>query len=284
MSICICSIGKNENLYIREFVEYYIKLGVDKIFIYDNNDINGEKFETILSDFIKINFVEIIDVRGLSSIQIPIYNYCYRKNYELYNWIGFIDFDEYLFIEDEESIKNYFYDEKFNKCQTIFFNWRMYGDNNLIKFDNRNLLERFPNPASFFDQGKSFVRGNIKDLIIPTTHIPGINVFNFCNSNGKLIYPRNFFEHKFEKKPKAFIKHFYTKTAEEFCGKIKRGNAHFHKNHKNYQGSISLKINLFFKINKMTDEKVNILENCTKIKINKNQYKSFFQRIFSIFF
>ena len=52
----------------------------------------------------------------------------------------------------------------------------MYGDNNLIKFDNRNLLERFPNPASFFYQGKSFVRGNIKDLIIPTTHIPGINV------------------------------------------------------------------------------------------------------------
>ena len=32
-----------ENKYIREFVEFYEKHGVDKIFLYDNNDIDGEK-------------------------------------------------------------------------------------------------------------------------------------------------------------------------------------------------------------------------------------------------
>ena len=48
-TICICSIGKNENLYAREFVEYYLNLGVDKLIIYDNNDINGEKFESVLN-------------------------------------------------------------------------------------------------------------------------------------------------------------------------------------------------------------------------------------------
>ena len=51
--ICICSIGKNENLYAKEFVEHYKSIGIDKIFIYDNNDIQGESFETILSDYIK---------------------------------------------------------------------------------------------------------------------------------------------------------------------------------------------------------------------------------------
>jgi len=108
-NICICSIGKNENLYVREFVEYYFNLGIDKIFIYDNNDINGEKFENVLMDFIQNNFVEIIDVRGLSSIQIPIYNYCYRKYNKFYDWIGFLDFDEFLFIENNKTIKNYIY-------------------------------------------------------------------------------------------------------------------------------------------------------------------------------
>jgi len=108
-NICICSIGKNENLYVREFVDYYFNLGIDKIFIYDNNDINGEKFENVLMDFVKNNFVEIIDVRGLSSIQIPIYNYCYRKYNKFYDWIGFLDFDEFLFIENNKTIKNYIY-------------------------------------------------------------------------------------------------------------------------------------------------------------------------------
>ena len=175
-NICICSIGKNENLYIREFVEYYKKIGIDKIFIYDNNDLEGEYFDNILSDYIKNKFVEIINVRGLQSIQIPIYNYCYRKHNNIYDWIGFLDLDEYLYIESNESIKDYFYNKRFIKCQAIFFNWIMFGDNELIEYDKRSLLNRFTIPALNDTQGKSFVRGKIKDLIIPTTHIPGINI------------------------------------------------------------------------------------------------------------
>ena len=107
VNISICVIGKNENIYIREFVEYYHLLGVDKIFLYDNNELNGEYFETMVKDYIKINYIEIIDVRGLLSIQIPVYNHCYHKNKNIFNWIGFVDIDEYLYIENNETIKNY---------------------------------------------------------------------------------------------------------------------------------------------------------------------------------
>ena len=268
LDISICVIAKNENLYIKEFVEYYFKLGVDKIFVYDNNDLEGENFNVILGEYIKNKFVDIIDVRGISSIQIPIYNYCYRKNKNFYDWIGFLDIDEYLFIENKVSIKNYLSHERFNKCQTVFFNWIMFNDNNLIKYDSRNLINRFKNPTFKFNQGKSFVRGKINRLVIPTTHIPGININNFCNSNGELIYPKNFFGYKFEKNPKAFIKHFYTKTVEEFCDKINKGHAHFHKNHTKYISTMDERIKLFFKLNKITKEKLDILENCTRIKLN----------------
>ena len=107
LNICICSIGKNENLYIREFVEYYFKLGIDKIFIYDNNELEGENFNVVLRDYIESKFFEIIDIRGLFAVQIPIYNYCYRKNKDVYDWIGFLDFDDFLFIENKETIKSY---------------------------------------------------------------------------------------------------------------------------------------------------------------------------------
>lgn len=268
-NICICSICKNEKLYIKEFVEYYYNLGVDKLFIYDNNEIDGENLMNILYEYIKNNFVKIIDVRGLSSIQIPIYNYCYKNNKNLYNWIGFVDIDEYLFIEDNQTIKNYLYNKRFNKCQTVFFNWIIYNDNNLIKYDSRSLKERFTHQSLKHSQGKSFVRGNIENLIIPTSHMPGINIFHFCNSNGELIYPNNFFENKFEKKPKAYIKHYYTKTVEEFCDKLKKGDAHFHKNHIEYKESIKQRINIFFSLNKITKDKLNVLKNCVNLKINK---------------
>ena len=58
-TICLCVIAKNENLYVREFVEYYFKIGYNKIFIYDNNDKDGETFDTVIKDYIKKNFVKI---------------------------------------------------------------------------------------------------------------------------------------------------------------------------------------------------------------------------------
>ena len=40
---------------------------------------------------------------------------------------------------------------------------------------NRNLIDT----GDLERQGKSFVRGGIKKLLIPSTHIPGINIYSF---------------------------------------------------------------------------------------------------------
>ena len=92
--LCLCTLGKKENLYARGFVEYYKHLGFDKIIIFDNNDIGGESFDQVLQDYIHYEFVEIIDVKGMSSIHIPTFNYCYQKYNKRFDWIAFFDFDE----------------------------------------------------------------------------------------------------------------------------------------------------------------------------------------------
>lgn len=201
----------------------------------------------------------------MTSIQIPIYNYCYKNNYDNYDWIGFIDFDEYLYIKNNENINSFLSNKRFEKCELIFFNWIIYNDNDLIKYDNRTLNERFKKAKNVFNQGKSFVRGGINQLLISTTIIPGINIYSFCNSKGEKIYPKDFNNNKKEISPLAYIKHYYTKTVEEFCNKIKKGNAHFHKKHPFYQASIQLRIHLFFLWNKITKKKIEILEKCTNL-------------------
>ena len=266
--VCVCSICKNENLYIKEFVEYHHLLGVNKIIIYDNNDINGEEIIKPLEYYIKKKYVDIIDVRGLSSIQIPIYNFCYQNNKNIYDWITFLDLDEYIYIKNNETFNNFIYNESFEKCELIFLNWMIYNDNDLIKYENKALNERFKNPKSLYIQGKSFVRGGFNNLLIPSTHIPGINIHYFCNSKGSRIYPNNFITNIVEDKPKAFIKHYYTKTVEEFCLKINKGNAHFHKEHPNYIENMRYRIKLFFFFNKITINKIKILEKCTGFKLD----------------
>ena len=68
-------------MYIKEFVDYYKKLGYNKIFIYNNNDINDERFEDIIQDYINKGFVSIIKYRGYKAPQqISSYQDRYEKN------------------------------------------------------------------------------------------------------------------------------------------------------------------------------------------------------------
>ena len=62
--VCLCTLGKEENKYIKEFILHYKNYGVDKIYLYDNNEINGENFEYVIRDFITNEFVEILNWRG----------------------------------------------------------------------------------------------------------------------------------------------------------------------------------------------------------------------------
>ena len=107
IKVCICTIGKKENLYIREYIKYYKNLGIDKIYIYDNNEINGETFENVIFDYIKINYVNIINYRGYLKPQSKMMNTCYKMNYLKYDWIIFNDIDEFLYLKNYSNIKNF---------------------------------------------------------------------------------------------------------------------------------------------------------------------------------
>ena len=78
MKVAVCSIGRLENRYIKEFVEYYKKLGVDKIFLYDNNYDGEEYFESVIGDYLDKGFVEVIDFRNKDYCQLEAYQDCYH--------------------------------------------------------------------------------------------------------------------------------------------------------------------------------------------------------------
>jgi len=144
IKICLCTLGKNENKYTRQFIEHYKNLDVDKIFIYDNNDILGEKFEEVIKDYIDSGYVEILNWRGKKKQILNIMNDCYKKNNIIYDWLIFYEFDEYIFLKDFTSLKAYLNDYRFLFCKKICLNWVLHTDNNLLYYDDRSLSVRFP--------------------------------------------------------------------------------------------------------------------------------------------
>ena len=270
IQICLCAIAKYENRYIIEFIEHYKKYGVDKIFLYDNNDINGENFD-FLSEIYKNKYIEIINYRGIKAPQIKAYNDCYTKNSYKYNWLMFFDVDEYIYLKYYSIIKDFLSDAKFKKCKIIYLNWLTHTDNDLIFYDNRTLFKRFPktikNPN--FCIGKSIIRGNLKNIRITSCHLLDIKLKR-CDSFGTYFRP-NLTACKTPDYKFNYIDHYKYKSSEEFIEKIKiKGDALIKDNERLRMQ----KINDYFSINKVTLEKIKYISK--KLNLNATYIKSHF--------
>ena len=265
--ICLCTTGKRENLYVREYIEHYKKYGVDKIFIYDNNDINGEKFEEVIQDYINIGLVEIINFRGILAPQIKGYNHCLKKNYRIYQWLIFYDMDEFIYLKNYTNIKDFLNNDKFTNCQRIQLNWIFHTDNNLLYYDNRKLAIRFPekekkSKMNQYQGIKSILKGKIK-IIINDVHVLSKNL-TCCNGFGNIIENKtidtNITDYEY-----YYIDHYYSKSTEEFLNKLKRGSAvhGFNVLH------VIMRIRVYFQINEITDEKLDYIEKETKLNFSE---------------
>ena len=241
---------------MREYVEHYIKYGVDKIFIYDNNDLNGESFETVISDYIKKKYVKIINYRGKQTMQINMMRDCYKNNNKKYDWFIMYDMDEFIFLRNYNNIKYFLNNKKFKKCTIIHLNRQFHTDNEQIFYNNKSLVVRFPKAFTKIKTIKSILRGHHPDINILSIHavnyrIPACNGFGQKGGKKKLDF--KYF----------FINHYYFKSTEEFIRKINRGDAYFLSNNVLKMN----KIKFYFAFNKISLEKINYIEKETGINL-----------------
>ena len=258
---CFCSMGKKENLYIRELVSYYINLGIDKFVLGDNNLPNVEKFSDVLQDYIKNGTVDILDIIGKIYDHAEYFDILYQKYKYKCGWLTFFDLDEYLVLFSDEGkklkINDFLSNKKFDDCSSISFNWLMYDDNDLVYYDNRTSIERFTRPDNQNKYNrfiKSIIRRGIEGTVFKTNescHMPQKDISQ-CNPMGQKILHSDSLSPPMYKY--GYIMHFNTRTADEYTKKMIRG----YPPNKFY--NIIDRVNLFFYHNNFTKEKLKIFE------------------------
>ena len=263
--VALCCIAKIENDYIRFFVEYYKKLHFDKIILYDNNELDGERFEDVIGDYIHSQFVEIINFRGKEAPQLEAYQDCYDRYNKEYDWIAFFDCDEFLtFVDGYTDIHTFLNQPLFLQYQVVHVNWKVYGDNGLLDTDGRSVIERFKEPITPFDfktpftdfpennHVKSLVRGGLYHIKWKGgAHTPRNYYYRCCNANGEKVRLHDG-RHAFDFRV-AYLRHYSTKTIGEWVRtKMKRGDV-FYVGEKAKQMT---SIEFFFRYNQRTEEKI----------------------------
>ena len=276
LKVCICTLAKNENKYINEFVEFYKNYGVDKIYLFDNNDIDGERFDNVIGKYIKNKFVEVIDWRGINgnSSYYGIMDSCYQQYHNLYDWLIFYEIDEFLYLKNYKNVKSYLIRNKFNKCESIQLNWVHMSDNNYLYYENKSLSERFPkkgkNVLKHHSNGicyiKTMIKGHLKNINITHNHYLSEKV-KACDGFGRKINYVGILSLRPDY-DNYYIKHYYGKSVQEFVDKINRGDL-LRGNNKEI---VEWAIKKFFFINEITLEKIKYIQKAFSSRYNLSIY------------
>lgn len=228
----VFACAKDENDYIQEWVDYHLGIGFDKIIICDNNESGDESLSVLLETYINDGTVELFDVRGLKKFQTEVYDMFSSSNN--YRWCAFIDIDEFIEIGSHYFDIKEFLESVTENC--VLLNWMVYGyDNHLFKCDG-DIQDNFRIPIrhiGMFKENahiKSIVRGGSTPRFITTMHKPDEFSSESTYSMGGFFCVDNASRYNFPPNyKKAYIRHYYSRSIEDFFKKIKRGDASMDK-------------------------------------------------------
>jgi len=258
-------------------VEWYKNLGIYKIYLYDNNELNGERFEEVINDYIENDFVKVIDRRGIvkstmtdkngKTTQGKAYYDCYYNNYKSNDWIFFFDIDEYLSIDYKYNNIFEFLND-FRKYDGIKVQWRMYGDNGNLYYENKPLNERFVNKnnVNYDNHIKSIIKckNYTYDLVFCAHGVLNKKPI-FVNVNKKRVV-NSYMDRKPYKNLPVYLNHFYSKSTEEFINRKFNKTSAIHGKYSVNKGNFSLKFvkERYYKYNKITEEKERMFNSLNK--------------------
>ena len=210
MKTCICTIIKDENLYLDEWISHHLKLGIDEIFLYeDEGSISHSTITEPYGD--KVHLYSINEIKNVKNKQYKgsrnqekLFDYFPHTYKDVFDWILFIDIDEFLILKQplHQLLKEY--DDK----PGILLKWRWYSANGHIKKPEGKVVDNFTKYVTttfdYYWTYKSFL--NCKNWTYWEKPIHKIY--------GAIFPITDYGIHK------AYLNHYFTKSWEEWKIKL----------------------------------------------------------------
>ena len=231
----IMTIAKNESKYIREWLDYHYKLGVDEFFIIDNNDEGDDSLAKVIAPVANKYRIRSFDLRGRDAlVKVGMQKGAYNQVVNMIqrvripiDWLAVIDIDEFLYF-DGKNIKEFLYQDKFKDTDVIHINWRIYDDNDQIYYEDKPVQERFTRQAKldvvYNDElpwtencyVKSITKLRFRPMFIDT-HTSYINNCVCKRSSGELTDCK--IDHEPITSDNNYVKHYNCKSLQEYIEK-----------------------------------------------------------------
>ncbi|APG30675.1 glycosyltransferase family 2 protein [Granulibacter bethesdensis] len=228
MKTAVAAIFKNEEHDILSWIAWYINVGFDTLILF--NDSSTDRSRSILSECALRYDIRIIDVPPTDEYHIYRQKNCYIETLNIYkdefDWIGFFDLDEYLFLNENETLHHFL--DRPEDVGALAIHWCCYGPNNY-------LFKPKTHPFVAFDKhfpASQPINRHVKTLLRPkawtgkwdNVHYFEVAPYRYVNACGKEISwadPRGITSTEADF-TRAKILHFQCRSLEQFLARLKK--------------------------------------------------------------
>lgn len=247
MSTCILSVIKNERLYLDFWLSYHLHQGIGHIYLIEDIDSDSHKDITdrYPNDVTLLSADEVVTEQMMDSIPImKAKGYSPQNTFFIgglrrlqsegkYDWCFTIDSDEFITFQSGYDISVV---DEFKDYDAFILQWKNYNANGLIYTPDytatpitevyTEVCDDLPSDmVNIFHRCKSCrnLRTFSRNTYL-TVHRPNTSVVKWCKTDFTT-------DNKIPSYDKVYIRHYITKSLEEYINKInKRGM--FHPKHR----------------------------------------------------
>lgn len=263
MRVGIIAIAKNEQLYVREWVEHHLDLGFDAIILADNDD------DFLLPGIIDYPAVIHENYCGIDKVQTKAYTELYEKYKEDYDWLLFIDIDEFVMIDNQyKGIKDFL--QHFD-CDEVRISSKHFSDNDALDtIGDYRVVERFRDP--YYTSADTFVKSFINTRVeLGDRNVYGHGIYDkdldARNALGDPCESTNQHTQRIVHE-RCWLNHYPTKTIGEYIRQ-----KYFRGGPNGNPGRYSKWESYFFRINRKTQEKLDYANKMIK-EIENDEFRN----------
>ncbi|MEH3144746.1 MAG: glycosyltransferase family 2 protein [Methylobacterium frigidaeris] len=226
-SATLVAIAKNEGRYITEWIAYNFAIGFDKIIVFVNDSIDDmtDIINSIQRTNKNLSHIVWPAQVGISP-QVSAYNEAIKHVNT--DWICFLDIDEFLVPFRDGGLKQFLHRIPAD-VSSVHINWRNFGSSGLTGTDYGLVTEAFTRCALPAWGNHFHFKSIARRAFVTDVHIHDIGT-----SQGKRTLS-DFSEFSMPVRGIADrivydgiqINHYQAKTFQEFCERMKRGDANF---------------------------------------------------------
>jgi hypothetical protein len=134
--IAVCAIFQNEGPYLKEWIEYYRLLGVEKFYLFNN--LSTDNYAEVLAPYVKSKVVNLYDWPHSNHKQKEAYSILTRYVNHKVKWLVVVDLDEYIVPVHVDTLNEFLKD--YEDCSAVTISWVCFGTSDVERVPADKLM------------------------------------------------------------------------------------------------------------------------------------------------